>query len=80
MAEELDVLVIAGGSPDAHNKIQEWRRRNPGGFLIKVDKSNSFIHRAKYCQHLGDANWDEGRPNWGSLEKRQRRFLPIEIL
>lgn len=53
--------------PDAHAKLQQWRRSNTSGFIINVKgPTNAMLHRT-ICPHLGDCEWEAGRANWGSL-------------
>ncbi|MGD9588816.1 MAG: nuclear transport factor 2 family protein [Pyrinomonadaceae bacterium] len=72
MADELPMKFIEGGSPHAHDKLQNWRRVNPDGFVLNLrGRSNSYLHRASYCPHLGDALWvkSDGWPEMGSTTK-----------
>jgi len=40
--------------PDAHGLFQEWRRKNPDGFLLTMKSQKKFfLHRAN-CDHLDD--------------------------
>jgi hypothetical protein len=69
MSEILNFERIEAGSPNAHERLQAWRRDHPDGFLVNLSvKGDSFLHRAEYCPHLGDANWVEDQlPGWGSM-------------
>lgn len=53
---------------DVHRRVQTWRSENPLGYIINVRSArNAMIHRTMCIAHLGDTEWQEGRPNWGSL-------------
>ncbi len=67
MADLLSMEFILANSEGAHERLQEWRRANPTGFLINVrSNTESYIHRAEYCPHLGDATW-EGGAGWPEM-------------
>ncbi len=74
MAELLSFEWIEGGSANAHQRLQSWRKRHPAGYLLNVlGHSNTFLHKAGYCRHLGDADWqagdDHGWPQMGNTTK-----------
>jgi hypothetical protein len=59
---------IRAKTPQAHDRIQQWRHANPSGFIVKVkNHSVGNLHRSDCRSHFGDTDWPEGRPNWGSL-------------
>ena len=54
--------------PDAHEKVQAWRRSHSFGYLINVRRpSKVVLHRSVCPNHLGDADWEAGWMNWGSM-------------
>jgi hypothetical protein len=66
--------------PDAHDKFQEWRRKNPDGFLLAMKtKKKCFLHRASpgECSHLDDdtstsADWSRvKKPKICSLDRAE---------
>lgn len=64
----MSVTEIKKGTPNAHDMVQEWRRENPGGFLLNYrGPGHTVLHRVGCSSHLGDTDWNAGRPNWGSL-------------
>jgi hypothetical protein len=61
-------IVIEAKTANAHQRIQDWRRANQGGFLINYrGPGNAILHRSLCGSHLGDTEWQAGRKNWGSL-------------
>lgn len=64
----MSITVINAGSPGAHQRIQDWRRTHPDGFLINYrSRNNATLHRSHCPTHFGDTEWEEGRDGWGTL-------------
>lgn len=69
------MLIIKARSPNAHNRIQDVRRANPDGFLVNYrGPQSAMLHRAGYCPHFGDTEWEENINNWGSLGNSTKVF------
>lgn len=53
--------------PDAQSRFQEWRRKNPDGFLLAIrTKSSCKLHSAS-CPHLDDDTSES--PDWSRTKK-----------
>jgi len=60
-------VEIQAKSPNAHQRIQDWRRANQHGYIVNFRSSNDAVLHRCICQHLGDTEWEEGRNSWGSM-------------
>lgn len=71
MGEMLSYEIIEGGSANAHQRIQDWRKLHPHGYILNGrGQGDTFIHKADYCPHLGDADWSEDSdPGWPGMGK-----------
>ena len=64
----MSYIEVLRGTPDAHQRVQDWRRANLNGYILNVkSKSHVVLHKAACSSHFGDTEWQEGRRNWGSL-------------
>jgi len=62
------IIEIQKGTPNAHRRVQEWRRANQDGFLLNYKSRNdATLHKSLCPKHLGDTEREEGRDNWGSF-------------
>jgi hypothetical protein len=66
------LVRIERHDPQAHQEVQEWRRKNQTGFLINLKSPNDAVLHCTICPHLGDTEWEAGRKNWGSLGNKTK--------
>ena len=65
---ESEVFTFGAKEGRGHEELQTWRRANARGYILQIKaKSQSILHSAHSCPHLGDSIWAEGRPGWGTL-------------
>jgi accessory colonization factor AcfC len=64
---------------DAHSQFQEWRRKNPDGFLLTMKTQKKYVLHRALCDHFDDdtsdsADWSRTKkPKICSLERAELR-------
>jgi hypothetical protein len=66
------ITRIEKKDPQAHEKVQNWRRGNQPGFVINLKTSRDATLHRTICVHLGDTEWEGGRKNWGTLGNKTK--------